>query len=646
MVERRDRRFSGKQGSAQLDQDAKVHVVPPPPPPAAEVDEDFEVAEPATKRPSIRAHPIGGYNPHQSVSTRCLELWDQSGKGYLDEVEYNMRKRDSDGDGILSKVEVKAIVAELMADQKEYRLYWKASCWLLLMVALLALSNLGTSLAAGVLTKDTQADVQSGAILSKATGKIMSMQVISYTYGLEELSDDEFEERRALVESEMESDPEHEDHLHRRLGRRNGRNRKIAYDQGKIRERDLHDIAVQCDGVNTVSIERRWRNSVGGAGGDYSLTRDVDALCGPGTVVRRKGKKVKKTKKDKRTIDIKTALRKGNCKMCKKDDDLDDGMVVVEEQVTFKQSDGREVSFKCGRGGSCYGSGRTLLQGEGHPCHLHRDYAGAGECDEGLVCRDPLDHRARRGTGECTRLQSNALVGMACDVDLGVDACESGYTCHASDNDYAAAAGNGRTKIVARRQNVGVVAGTCVGIEQRAHRADTCDASLGDQACDGGYHCLGSNGVDLGGKGYGVCTNIPKNVRAGGVCDRSLGADSCRENYYCGEGGVGRSGRGLEVHVADEEVESEEARDAGQQRDLLAMMAGGGGGVMTSRSTGHGRCTRAVRVGGKCFDHESCGWNKNKGKPYQCVGLGMVNFGAVTLDGPVTGDRGKFGFCG
>ena len=316
----------------------------PPPSPADDVDHDFETAVPATKRPSIRAHPIGGYNPHQSVSTQCVKMWDQTGKGYLDEVEYNMRKRDSDGDGTLSKAEIKAIVTELMADQKEYRLYWKASCWLLMMVAFLALSNLGTSLAAAAMTKDTQADVQTGAILSKASNDIMAMQVISYKYELEELSDDEFEERRTLVESEMESDPEHEDHLHRRLGRRNGRNHKIAYDQGKIRERDLHDIAVQCDGVNTVSIERRWRNSFGT--GDYSLTRDVDTLCGPGTVVRRKGKKVKKTKKNKRT-DIKSALRKG-----KKYDDLDDGMVVVEDQVMFKQPDGREISFKCGLGGS------------------------------------------------------------------------------------------------------------------------------------------------------------------------------------------------------------------------------------------------------------------------------------------------------
>ena len=298
-----------------------------------------------------------------------------------------------------------------------------------------------------------------------------------------------------------------------------------------------------------------------------------------------------------------------------------------------------------------YGSGGTLLQGEGHPCHLHRDYDGAGECDDGLVCRDALDPRARRGTGECTRLRSYALGGMACDVDLGVDACESGYACRASAADVYV--GNGRTKIAARRQKVGVVrSGTCVGIEQRAYRDDTCDASLGDRACDDGYYCLGSNGIELGGRGYGVCTSIPVNARPGGVCDRSFGVDACGRNYYCGGGGGGRYGRGLEDHGADEEVgadevESEKARDGGQKRDLLAMLSvGGGGGMMTSRSVGYGRCVRTVGVGGKCFDHESCGWNRNQGTPYQCVGLDMLNFGAVTLDGPADGDRGTFGFCG
>ena len=293
-----------------------------------------------------------------------------------------------------------------------------------------------------------------------------------------------------------------------------------------------------------------------------------------------------------------------------------------------------------------FGSGRTLLQGEGHPCHLHRDYAGAGECDEGLVCRDPLDPHARRGNGECTRLRSNALVGMACDMDLGVDACESGFTCHASPNDdYAVAARNSRTN--PRRRKVGVVrSGTCVGIVQRTFQSDTCDASLGDRACDEGYYCLGSNGVDLGGKGYGICTSIPKNVRAGGVCDRSLGVDACGENYYCGVGGVGRYGRGLKDHFADEEDNFEETLDAGQHRDLQTMMGGGIVGMMTSRSSGYGTCFRTVGVGGKCFDHESCGWNPYQGTPYQCVGLDMLDFGAVTLDGPAGGDKGKFGFCG
>ena len=333
--------------------------IPPPRPPAPDDEDDFDFGTldmPTTHKTGVKARPVGGYNPHGSVSRRSVDRWDLTGKGALDEIEYAMRSRDVDGDGTLSKAEVKAIILEQLADQREYRTYCRASCWLLAMVALLAVSNLGTSLAAVALAKDTRADGPSGAVLSKATDEIVAMQVISYKYELEELSDAEFEERRSLVEEEMESDPDHGDHLHRRLGRRDAKNRcgctKVAYDQGRVRERDLHEMAVRCDGVNTVSIERKWTDSIGGS--DYSSSRDVDTLCGPGTKVVRKGRKVKKTK---RTIDINVEevrvknKKKGNCRKCQQDDDNDE-LVLVEEQVIFKQRDGREVSFNCGRGGS------------------------------------------------------------------------------------------------------------------------------------------------------------------------------------------------------------------------------------------------------------------------------------------------------
>ena len=100
--------------------------------------------------------------------------------------------------------------------------------------------------------------------------------------------------------------------------------------QGKITERSLHDIANRCDGVQTVNMSRRWR-------GD-EVRSDVDTLCGPGTKVVRRGS----------TRKVKTQTKVKNCRKCANTQTN----VVVEEQVTFKQSNGKAVSFKCGKGGS------------------------------------------------------------------------------------------------------------------------------------------------------------------------------------------------------------------------------------------------------------------------------------------------------
>lgn len=344
---------------------------------------------------------------------------------------------------------------------------------------------------------------------------------------------------------------------------------------------------------------------------------------------------------------------------------------------------------------SSYGSGKTFLQGEGHPCHLHRDNDGAGECDDGLVCYDVNDPAFRRGLGECVRLSRRAAAFGMCDADFGVDACESGYTCR-SESRSVSAVGRGRS----RRSNVSVVrTGTCMEVRTRAFRDDTCDASLGRSACDDGFYCLGSNGVDLGGRGYGVCTAIAMRVRSGNVCDVGYGEQSCGRGYYCSPGGLGRR---MEVVGPDRRLEEVtfksafapaeavpapvEAVPAEEEsaRDLQQINAGGqcsinlpcqgndagmccskwgycgtgydfcgagcqqgpcqsgyrgysgsrAGAGMNVRSGGFGTCVPAVAVGGKCYSNESCGWNYNQNIPYKCNGLASsAGYGGVTVAG-------------
>ena len=164
--------------------------------------------------------------------------WDIHGDGKLDEIEMAMRARDVDGDGTLSKREVKSIIEDQLRDQSEYRLYCKMACYLMGLVLLLATANLGTSLAAVVLAKDTNLDPGTGTVQHKGTNEVTGMQSTAFNIELTELEDEEFEQRRLLVDEEMAEDPEHPDHHHRKLGRRSRPNKvntcgcsKIAYDQ-------------------------------------------------------------------------------------------------------------------------------------------------------------------------------------------------------------------------------------------------------------------------------------------------------------------------------------------------------------------------------------------------------------------------------
>eukprot|EP00578_Thalassiosira_sp_NH16_P006342 CAMPEP_0181123268 /NCGR_PEP_ID=MMETSP1071-20121207/25796_1 /TAXON_ID=35127 /ORGANISM="Thalassiosira sp., Strain NH16" /LENGTH=594 /DNA_ID=CAMNT_0023208373 /DNA_START=63 /DNA_END=1843 /DNA_ORIENTATION=+ len=210
--------------------------------------------------------------------TKISAMYDLDGDGVLDEIEQAMRNRDVNNDGNLGNAEVYKIVRDQLKNQSDVHLYKRMAGGLVCLVAILSLSNFATSWASAILAQDTVADPVTGTIQSKATGEVMGYQNVGYEIDLEPLTDEEFEERRLLVDSEMGEDPDHEDHVHRRLGRKDDRNKlttKIGYDHGKLKEVDLRELIRKCDGVNTVSMKRKWRNPDGSD--DY----DVDTICGP-----------------------------------------------------------------------------------------------------------------------------------------------------------------------------------------------------------------------------------------------------------------------------------------------------------------------------------------------------------------------------
>ena len=210
-------------------------------------DKPKSAVRPAKVVPSVRRNSNPQREVRDAPTAQSVMRWDLNGKGRLDEIEMAMRERDVDGDGTLSKREVKSIIEDQLRDQSEYRLYCKMACYLMGLVLLPAVSNLGTSLAAVVLAKDTALDPATGTVQHKGSNEVTGMQATAYHLELAELSDEEFEERRLLVDAEMAEDPDHPDHHHRRLGRRSRPTKvntcgctRVAYDSvsrflGRIR---------------------------------------------------------------------------------------------------------------------------------------------------------------------------------------------------------------------------------------------------------------------------------------------------------------------------------------------------------------------------------------------------------------------------
>jgi len=581
--------------------------------------------------------------------TKISAMYDLDGDGVLDEIEQAMRNRDVNNDGNLGNAEVYKIVRDQLKNQSDVHLYKRMAGGLVCLVAILSLSNFATSWASAILAQDTVADPVTGTIQSKATGEVMGYQNVGYEIDLEPLTDEEFEERRLLVDSEMGEDPDHEDHVHRRLGRKDDRNKlttKIGYDHGKLKEKDLQELIRKCDGVNTVSMKRKWRNLDGSD--DY----DVDTICGPGTTVSKKGKKKKNKNKTKTRV--------------------------VEEQVKFKRGDGgnkgkaggrgrddyKEISFTCS-GGYCYGSGSTLLQEEGHPCEISRDRRGAGECVDGLICYDPESNG--RGPGTCTHLLRYARKNQVCDVDYGVDACDVGYACRSSST----------TTLRSRVAGV-ITTGICQKLVRQSNNQDVCDASFGSDACVDGYSCIGESGIELNGRGIGYCQQLVQRQREGGLCDLSYGHDACDDGYYCRDGmlasnrargggndrGAGRGGDAWsnavifgpsDTFVAGNGNRAGQVNGNGHASAIISgpstFVAGnsnragqgnGNGhaikrpkevinlcGGSKKRSFGTGMCTRTVGRMGQCGSNDECSDGRS------CAGLG-----ADTATGGVTQGEG------
>ena len=232
------------------------------------------------------------------------KMYDLENKGYLTEEERLMREMDVDNRGYLTKEQVYEIVRQKLEEEHGVKQYKMASIWMLGFMLVLTIAGFGTSYTSAILSKEINADVESGAVLVKNTDTVIGFDGIGDTLEFSELTDVEYTERRERVLREMNDEDFMQEHQHRRLANKK-HGYTIVFDQGKVPERDLEKIVQRCDKGNVVNIQRTWKNP------DGSIDKDFDTICGPDfTVVNKKGTK-NKTRKKVRTTMEQVLFRKG-----------------------------------------------------------------------------------------------------------------------------------------------------------------------------------------------------------------------------------------------------------------------------------------------------------------------------------------------
>ncbi|KAL7476086.1 hypothetical protein ACHAW6_001969 [Cyclotella cf. meneghiniana] len=322
--------------------------------------------------------------------------FDMDNNGELDEIEMAMMHYDIDGDGNLGLEEIHAIVQEHLRDKNNIGAMRRVIAGLACFTLILALSNLGTSLASAILVKETTADTDTAEIKLKGSMHVMGTQTSAETFQAQEMDVETRRARRAIVVESLVANPFGE-HAHRRLGKGGsvceGKkcDKDIMFDTNFMSQDDVEQIKVKCGLGRVVNVKRSF------PGGSV----DSNTLCRAGTSIVVKEKKVSPaSKRTKGKGKAKTRL----------------GFDMVVE------SDGKDTVFDCD-GKNCFMSGSNLRQKNGEPCNLSH---GSDDCESGLVCiQDANDVTS----GKCLSNWDEATWYVDWDSHKCVQDCVGGPNC-------------------------------------------------------------------------------------------------------------------------------------------------------------------------------------------------------------------------
>lgn len=141
--------------------------------------------------------------------SKSAKAWDLDGDGELDEAELALKALDKEGKGVLTKEEMYALMQESLDTQRDLFKMKKIAGALAVVTCILALSNLGTSFVAAMLSKDT---ATSGATLVDThTGQVIQTDNHSIQYKPDAKATNEFNRQRRLACVESQGTDGHAD---------------------------------------------------------------------------------------------------------------------------------------------------------------------------------------------------------------------------------------------------------------------------------------------------------------------------------------------------------------------------------------------------------------------------------------------------
>jgi len=487
--------------------------------------------------------------------TKISNKYDLDGDGILDEAEQAMRDHDTEDRGFLTNDEIYSIVKEQLRAQRRAGHMKRLIVALIAFVVLLALANLGTSLASAILAKDMVADGADGAevrgadgvvskampkMMIKATGDIAAVQSVADTYEAAEMSGEELDERRRLVMAEMEEDPH--SHAHRHL-KKKGR-KSISLDFQKMSDGDLLMIEQKCQKNQNVNIKRKYKD-----GGNSNSKNQCVCQLGTSVVVKEKRKKGKNKGKNKG--------KKGRAR-----------------EVIIESPNGRIMHGDCD-GDVCYIGGDLFQGDEGDDCLIQ-----ASECQSDLVCTSRtigknLRVTSRYGTCKVPTVGMTDVVvvrlarqGDFCNPNSGWEACDTDYYCdetkrnsnvgictrtvglgQSCSNDFMCGVDRDGNNISCDRVCMKFLSPRCGGrnrptptptIRMKAREDEECDVTYGRNACYRDFVCTGRDGVIIGRVGTGHCRRpavttviITRRAPNGAVCSVDFASSACVSRHVC-----------------------------------------------------------------------------------------------------------------